>query len=198
MTAAATAAALSREWFGEPATGREVAAVLSLVVAGGLVEGTALGVAQSAGLRDWLPGLPVRRWVVATVVVAGLGWAAASAPSVLAGDDGEEPARLLVLLGAAALGAVLGTVLGAAQATALRAVVQRPRRWVGISVTGWVPAMVVLFVGATTPAQDWSVAAVAATGAVTGLVAGAVLGLVTGRLLPRLEAGGGPADDESR
>jgi hypothetical protein len=34
---------------------------LSLVVAGGLVEGVALGIAQAAGLRRWLPKVVRRR-----------------------------------------------------------------------------------------------------------------------------------------
>jgi hypothetical protein len=46
-----------------------------LLVAGGLVEGGALELAQGAGLRGWL-GSGRRRWVWTTVAVAGVAVAA--------------------------------------------------------------------------------------------------------------------------
>jgi hypothetical protein len=187
MTAAAGAAKASQAIVGEQSTGPETAAALSLVVAGGLVEGVALGTAQASGLARVLPGLDRRRWVLVTVVVAGVGWAAASAPAALrAGDDGTEPRLALVLAGAAALGAGMGAALGAAQALVLRGQVPRPGRWVGANAVAWAPAMAVIFLGATTPSSDWSVTSVLGLGAVTGAAAGTVLGLVTGRFLPSL------------
>jgi hypothetical protein len=50
----------------------------------------------------------------------------------------------------------------------------------------WTPAMVVIFLGATTPSAGWPVAAVVGLGTVTGLAAGAVLGVVSGGFLPSL------------
>ena len=91
MTAAAAAATTSKTFVGEQSTGSQVAVALALVVAGGLVEGLALGVAQSSGLSAWLPRQRRTRWVLATVVVAGLGWAGASAPAVLIGEGGSPP-----------------------------------------------------------------------------------------------------------
>lgn len=67
MTSAATAARV-----GDSVGSRWAA--LGVVVAGGLVEGTALGLAQSSVLAARLPGLGRRAYAVATVVVAGLGW----------------------------------------------------------------------------------------------------------------------------
>ena len=112
-------------------------AALALVVSGGLDEGVALGTAQAFGLRAWLPKPDRRRWVAVTALVAGLGWAAVAAPGVLATGDGREPPAVLVLAGAAALGAGMGAVLGAAQALVLRGRVRRPRRWVGVSTLAW-------------------------------------------------------------
>ncbi len=188
MTAAAGAAKGSHLLLGDAPTGRLAAVALSLVVAGGLVEGVALGVLQAAGLARWVPGLHRRAWVLVTVVVAGLGWAAASAPGVLAGDDGAaSPPLPLVLAGAAALGAVMGSVLGAAQAWLLRARVAHPWQWVGANVLAWAAAMPVIFLGATTPATGWPAWRVVGLGTVTGIAAGAVLGLVTGWFLPTLD-----------
>ncbi|PFG41189.1 hypothetical protein ATJ97_3737 [Georgenia soli] len=118
MTAAATAARVGASLAHGP-TG--AAGAWGVVVLGGLVEGTAIGLAQAAALRPLVRGLRVGRFVAVTVAVAGLGWAAASAPSVLATDDGAAgPPLAVVLGGAAGLGLVMGAVLGTAQAAVLR------------------------------------------------------------------------------
>ena len=194
MTAAATAAKTSQALVGEPTDGREAAIALSLVVGGGLVEGLALGGLQAAGLRRWLPELDRRRWLLVTTAVAGVGWALASVPAVMSapGDDSAPP-WLLVTVGAMALGAVMGSLLGAVQATGLRGHVRHPWRWVTANAAAWAPAMTVIFLGASTPGSDWSGPSVAALGTATGLVAGACLGLVTGWFLPSLD--GSPAQN---
>jgi len=164
-----------------------VAVALSLVVAGGLVEGVALGIAQAAGLRRWLPKVVRRRWVLVTVAVAGVGWAAASAPAALSGDGGGGgPSWPLILACAAVLGAAMGTVLGAAQAAVLRGQLPHRWRWVGANAVAWAAAMPVIFLGATTPGAGWPVWTVVGLGAGTGLTAGAVLGLIGGWFLPSL------------
>jgi hypothetical protein len=155
-------------------------------VAGGLVEGIALGVAQAVGLRGLLVGRARRAWVLVTVLVAGLGWTVASAPASLSPDSGPEPPVALVLSGAMALGAVMGAVLGAAQACVLRGAVAHPWRWVGANATAWAVAMPVIFLGAMAPSAAWSVTAVAVLGAGTGLVGGTVVGAVSGWFLPSL------------
>jgi hypothetical protein len=186
MTAAAGAAKAAQAVTGDPATGAETAVGLSIIVAGGLVEGVALGTAQAAGLGRLVPGLDRRRWVAVTIAVAGVGWAGFSAPAALGGEDGAAPPVPVMLAGAAVLGAGMGAVLGAAQALVLRGRVPNPWRWVGANAVAWVPVMTIIFLGAGTPDSDWSVPAVLGLGAVTGAAAGAVLGLVTGRFLPSL------------
>lgn len=166
----------------------EPGAGLAVVVAGGLVEGTALGVLQARALGDLVDRSRRQAWALVTVLVAGLGWAVGSAPSALdGGSDPTTPPWSLVLAGAAALGLVMGAVLGAAQATTLRGVVPHPWRWVWASAAGWSVAMVVVFAGATSARASWSWPLVVLDGAVTGAVAGAVLGLVTGPWLGALE-----------
>jgi hypothetical protein len=188
MTAAATAAKTSQALVGQPGNGRQVALALSLVIGGGLVEGVALGGLQAAGLGRFLPNLNRRRWLLVTTAVAGVGWAAASAPAAVSGDsDGATPPLLLILGGAIALGAVMGALLGAAQATVLRGQVRHPWRWVGASMAAWAPAMAIIFLGASAPEADWPMSTVIPLGTVTGLLAGAVLGLVSGCLLHTLD-----------
>jgi hypothetical protein len=193
MTAAAAAAKISQALLAEPGTARDRVLALSLVVAGGLVEGVALGACQAAGLGRLLPRLDLRRWLWVTVTVAGLGWAGASAPAVLSGSDtgaGTDPPLVLVIGGAAGLGVTMGALLGAAQARLLRGQVRQPSRWIAANVAAWCPAMSIIFLGATAPESDWSVLRVVSLGTLTGLAAGAVLGLVTGRWIPALD---GPA-----
>jgi hypothetical protein len=187
MTAAAAASLMSHAFTGDARTPGAVLLVVSLAVAGGVVEGAAVGYAQHRGLVQTAPSLDRRRFVALTTLVAGLGWAAASAPAALAGDDNAaQPARLLVLGGAAGLGAVMGSLLGAAQAWPLRGLVARPGRWVGVSAAAWTPTMVIIFAGATTPSAAWPPGLVLGWAAATGLVAGAVLGAVSGALAPLL------------
>ena len=164
---------------------------LAVVVLGGLVEGTALGWLQARALNGVLGPAGRRRWLFSTLLVAGLGWAAASAPAALAGSDaGDQPPLVLVLLGAAALGVVMGAVLGAAQASALRNLVRHPWRWVTGSTLGWTVAMPVIFLGATSVGASWPWWLVVPAGAVTGLMAGSALGVVSGPFLETLD---GPA-----
>ncbi|MEP6479742.1 MAG: hypothetical protein ABJB03_10145, partial [Rhodoglobus sp.] len=183
MTAAA-AAARGADAIGG---GASAGVALLLIVGGGLVEGLAIGVLQSVGLGAWVPGLNRRAWIVTTTLVAGLGWAAASAPAALSspGDDSTPPIYLVVL-GALALGAVMGAVLGLAQAFVLRGVVKHPWRWIGINAVAWAPTMAVIFVGATTPDATWPSLGVILLGTATGFIAGAVLAVVSWPLLPAL------------
>ena len=192
MTAAAVVARLSQSIAGESAGTGERLLALSLVVAGGLVEGVALGSLQAAGLRRLLPRLDGRRWRLVTLLVAGVGWAAASAPAAFStADASASPPLLLTVGGGAALGVLMGAVLGAAQATGLRSLVSRPGRWTAANALGWAPTMSIIMIGAGTPGADWASWQVGALGTVTGLVAGAALGLVTGSFLPAL-GGAGP------
>ncbi|MBA2953708.1 DUF385 domain-containing protein [Nocardioides sp. MAH-18] len=167
--------------------GRPDGIALALVIGGGLVEGTALGGLQATVLGRAFPRLRRLRYAAATVLVAGLGWAAASAPGVLSGGAADTPPLALVLLGAAALGLVMGAVLGAVQALALRGAVRHPGRWVGANAAAWPLAMTLIFAGATTPGAAWSTWSVVLLGVVTGAVAGTGLGLVTGWFLPALD-----------
>jgi hypothetical protein len=187
MTASAAAARLAQDVSDDGASGARWLA-LGIVVAGGLVEGTALGLLQGRVLGRCWPRLSRRRFLLVTVLVAGLGWAAASAPGVLTADDGGGgPATGLMVLAGLGLGLVMGPVLGAAQASALRGAVRHPWRWVAANAAAWPLAMAAIFAGASSAGAGWPTAAVAADGAITGLVAGSLLGLVSGGWLGSLD-----------
>lgn len=178
MTASATAARV--------AGGLPLVAGLGVVVLGGLIEGSALGILQSSWLAHRFPGVSRIGWILTTILIAGVGWAAASAPAALSPDDGVAPSVLLVLAGAAGLGLVMGAVMGVAQGFVLRGAVRHPWRWVSISAISWTPTMIVIFAGATLPDASWPAGLVIPWGALTGLIAGAILGAVSLALLPAL------------
>lgn len=182
MTAAAAAAWTARDL-------DSTLLVWAFVVTGGLVEGVALGAFQAHALRPWLGERSRRAWLTVTVLVAGLGWGVASAPSATAGESRTEPALWLVLLAAAALGLVMGLLLGLAQALVLRRELPRAGRWTWVSALAWTLTMPVIFLGATLPEASWSLPAVLLTGAATGALAGATYGVATALLLPSLEGG---------
>jgi hypothetical protein len=190
MTAAAAAGVTAQHL---DARGWSAVLSVGIVVLGGIVEGVALGGLQARALRN-APGARPRRWFLATVVVAGIGWAAASTPQALSDDSGSgSPPLLLVLAGAAALGAVMGALLGAAQAATFVPSLHHRWRWVGISALAWTPAMAVIFLGASVPGSGWKAPVVIALGPLTGAAAGWVLGRSSGWLIPSL-AGARPHD----
>ena len=178
MTASAIAARAAPSWSSSMG--------LVIVVIGGLVEGLALGILQASWLARRYPGLSRARWVVTTVLVAGVGWAFASAPAALGDGSGSQPPPALILAASAGLGVAMGALMGAAQALAFRGAVRHPWRWVWISTIAWMPTMVVIFVGATLPDASWPTGRVVVLAAITGLAAGAALGVVSLSLMGTL------------
>jgi hypothetical protein len=178
MTASASAARASE---GLPGYG-----ALAVIVAGGLIEGTALGVLQAAWLARRFPGLSRLGWIVTTILIAGLGWALAAAPAALSDPTEAEPDPVFILVMAAGLGLAMGALLGVGQALVLRHHVRHPWRWVSISAAAWTPVMMVIFTGATVPDVSWPTPLVIVLGALTGVVAGGILGLVSIALMPVL------------
>lgn len=189
MTAAAAAARTGDRLVGTPSTAADSTVLISLAVAGGVVEALALGVATAGPLGALAPTLPRRRWVAVTTAVAGLSWAAGTVPSALptAGEaTAAAPPLGLILLAAAAIGLATGALLGAAQALVLRGHVRHPWRWCAASTAAWPLPMAVIFAGAGAPGAGWPVWQVLALAAATGAAAGALLGLVLGRFAPTL------------
>lgn len=182
MTAAAAAAQVTDDW------GLAGIPSLLVIVAGGLVEGAAVGALQAIGLAPWLSGGGRTRWFIVTLVVAGLGWAAATAPSQFSGPDGGgAPSLALVLVGGLALGAAMGALLGLGQALVLRGRVPHPLRWVGVSTLAWAPTMLLIFLGASIPDASWTTGAIILMGTITGVVAGAVFGVASGLFFPAVQ-----------
>lgn len=180
MTTAAAAAHVGQAVLPDPQGAGQVAGAVGLATAGGIVEGVAVGLATGYLVNRLVGQLSVRTWIGVTTAVAGLGWAAGTVPSALSTPDASQPPALVILAGALGMGAVLGGLLGSAQALVLRGRVAHPGRWIGANVLAWSPTMTIIFAGATAPDESWPVVAVLALAVVTGLVAGATLGLILG------------------
>lgn len=196
MAAAATAAGLTLAAVGEPHDLPSAAVTVVGMVAGGVVEGLAVGWLQFLVLRRWLPRLRARAWVGVTVAVAAGGWLLGSLPATLGslaadGDRGGDaaatgPPTWLMPIAGLVVGLLMGAVFGWAQARVLRGHVPRPRRWVLANALGWGAALVVIFTGASLPSGPWPWPLLLALGAVTGVLAGVAIGSVTGLFLPSL------------
>jgi hypothetical protein len=159
------------------------------VLAGTLVEGTAVGTAQWSVLRGPLPGIHWRTWAVATGAGAFLPWFLGMIPSTvlsLGADSGgtgtapDEPRNVVVLGLAFCMGLALGPVLGFPQWLVVRRFVSHGALWMSANAIAWAFGMVVIFVGidpAISSGVDLlSVTILALTLACAGAVVGAIHG----------------------
>lgn len=187
LAAVALAAHLGHVLVPDPVGAGPTAAAIGIATAGGVVEGVAVGLVMGRLLNRTVRALSVTRWTILTAVVAGLGWAGGSLPSVLAGAGrSPEPPLAWVLVSALVAGLGFGALLGWVQSVLLRQRVSHPRRWIAVSVLAWAPTLVIVFAGALTADESWPAPAVVGLAAGTGALSGAVLGLMLGWLTPVL------------
>jgi hypothetical protein len=178
----------------------------ALAVAAGGGEGLALGLMQGMVLKRRLPPLDLRHFVAAMVAIGLVGWAVGMLPATMFAVEDSADASLvpsefdptLTILFAASFGAAGGVLIGMVQVLVLRpAAVGGFAAWILLNGLGWAAAFVVIFLGASAPAEGASFATLLAAGAVTGVAAGGVLGLATlpalSRLMPKSHVGLAPS-----
>ena len=165
---------------------REGVAQLVPLVAAGLVEGAALGAGQAHVLRDAVPGLRVRAFVVATSIAAGVAYAVAMVPAAWHDAVSGLPAPVLVLL-AALGGVVLLASIGTAQWLVLRDVLPRSASWILTTALAWLAGLAV-FLAVATPIwhEGQSVLAAVLVGLVAALLMALTVAAATGAALVRL------------
>ena len=159
----------------QPSMALQVALFVGMSAAGGL-EGVSVGWFQHRVLREVLPGVSRRSWVLATAAGAVIAWVigAAVTMSLPSSVDPSDILWLWLLLGIA-----LGAVLGGAQAVALRGHVPNVDRWIAANAVGWSVGLVVSFAGIGAASEAPTLIAIPlalVTGAVTGIAPGAVTG----------------------
>lgn len=189
---------------GSPSPGLVLLGAVLMVAKGTLIEGAVVGLAQGREVRRVIPDFPVRAWVLATALGAGVAWAlgmvpstamALSQPATTDAPPPDEPPLAVILLLAAGMGLVLGPLLGLPQWRVLRRFVPRAGWWVAANAAAWAGGMAVIFAGIQLipGGATWPVvaAAVGVTCLLAGLSVGAVHGLVMGRLLHGVVGRGG-------
>lgn len=163
---------------------------LGVAALGAVIEGVAVGGLQWRVARDVLPELPLRDWILATSIGAFAAWSLGMLPSTLlssaAAATGSaepvpfEPALWVQLLLAAAMGLVLGPVLGVPQWQVLKRTLPRAGWWVLANANAWALGMPMIFLATSFIAAGdppWLIASYVAAGCLTaGLVVGAVHG----------------------
>ena len=164
------------------------------ITLGALCEGSIVGSLQWWILRHPIPELRWREWATATAVGAGIAWALGMLPSTVMSFASEQApvgngqafalAEWTVLLLAAAMGAMLGAVLGTAQWVALRRYAPRAGWWIAANAVAWAVGMTMVFVGTGfIPESGAMTAGVLATLIVCVTLAGAAVGAIHGLAL---------------
>jgi hypothetical protein len=171
--------------------------ILGLSAVAGLVEGACLGLAQWLVLRRVFPRLPLRHWVLATALGAALAWVIGmSAGSHTPNQPPPAPVLAAIVV---AGGLVVGALLGAAQALALRRHiagvpgVSGVGPWILASAVGWMIGLMFAFVGvALTPEPGTSLYNVGVM-VVCGAAMAIAPAIATGRVLQDLARDHGAA-----
>ena len=158
---------------------------LASLAAAGVIEGTVLGWTQTRVLRDVLPDLSSRRWIVGTAVAASVAWFVGMLPSTFYDTWSTWPVALAVGLGIPLAVVLLGSI-GTAQWFELRRHVPRAGWWIAASALAWAVGLTALGVVAFPlwqPGQG--TALVVAIGLLGGLAMAASMALTTGLALRR-------------
>jgi hypothetical protein len=171
------------------------------IVMGVLLEGLMVGAAQARVVAKHSPA-SASRWVIATMIGAGVAWAVGMVPSTAmallqdssAGPQASaEPSPAIVFALAVGLGLITGPILGFAQWRVLRDATRRAGKWLWANALAWAVGMPIILAGMDlVPWQGSAAARVAAIYLVclaAGAAVGAVHGLVLAHLLRDMGAG---------
>lgn len=94
-----------------------------------------------------------------------------------------EPSLLWILLGAAAMGLLLGALFGLFQWFALRKHSSQAKVWILANSVAWAVGMVWIFLAATLPDASTPIPLIVGMGAAGGILAGLSVGAITGWFL---------------
>ena len=108
---------------------------LLVATAGALLFGGVLGALQWLVIRQRVP-VPRKRWIVASVGPALLGWLFVIMPAVISAQDSGASVSGAYLL-AASQTLALGPLLGLSQASVLRGYIRRWAWWIAANIISW-------------------------------------------------------------
>ena len=143
-------------------------------------------------LRQPLPRLSTRLWVINTALAAALAWFLGMSPSTFHDSWSRWPVPVQLEV-AAGLGLVLLCSIGVAQWLELRRHLPRPGRWVAATAAGWCIGLLAFFMVASPLWHpDQHPALIAVIGALGGLAMAVTMATTTGLALTRLVRQGLP------
>ena len=114
---------------------RNLLGALLVATFGALLFGGVLGSLQWLVVRERVP-VPRRRWVVANVGPALLGWLLVIMPAVIQAQDAHQDVGVAYML-AVSQTLALGPLLGLSQAVVLRAYTPRWAWWIAANLVSW-------------------------------------------------------------
>jgi hypothetical protein len=168
----------------------------AIAVFSGAIEAVIVGLAQWWAMHPWFPAISRLRWWLGTLGGALTAYVLGYLPSTLmdlsqAAAPAQqapmaEPPQWLVLLLAAALGAVAGAILSFAQWLAMRRVVQGSKIWIPANMLAWAAGMPLIFLGIDLAQRFQPLWQVLSIMAIVLLVTGAMVGAIHGAFLLRL------------
>jgi hypothetical protein len=161
-------------------------ALVAGLTAAGVLEGLALGVAQSRVLRRFAPTVDRRAWIRATAAAAGFAWLVGMGGGAVMGSEAvSRPVALVALVPAWCAGLL---EMGALQWRVLRRVVPRSVRWVWVNAAAWLVGVMIPVTALSAVPNSWPVAVHALVGVAAALAMGATVGGITGGTLEHLLA----------
>ncbi len=160
-----------------------------LLIATGAFEGVCVGTLQWAVLKQRLPAIRLRAWVLPTLIGALVAWTLGMLPSTImnlaeasspTGAPVAEPSTVVVYLLAVVMGLGLGAVLGVPQWMTLKQHVPQAGLWILANALAWAVGMPIIFIGIdmiVAMGTSVIVVAVLRTLILTGLAVGSIHGL---------------------
>jgi hypothetical protein len=136
LTAVAVLSWISADVLHLSLTNRSAVVALLVATAGALLFGGVLGALQWLVIRQRV-AVPRKRWIVANVGPALLGWLFVIMPAVIGAQDSGASVSGAYML-AASQTLALGPLLGLSQASVLRKYTRRWAWWIAANIISWV------------------------------------------------------------
>lgn len=156
-------------------------ALYAVAIVAGFGEGAVLAWFQFRVLRQILPQVDGRRWMLATAVAASVAWMLGYLAPTL--DDLFEISPAMQIAIWIPAGVLILLSIGTAQAWVLRNNVKRPQRWIVANALGWLLGLPWTFVLPAMVPENSVMAVWIATFVLAGILMGLTVGIVTGHVL---------------
>ena len=191
---AAGIAFLHFRFLGEPQTiGQRILIIIVMMLAG-IIEGLVTGSFQWSVLKKRFINIKAKNWLIFTALGAATAWLLGMISSVFFAPEPSasslatiELSNVQIALLAAISGVVLGALFGGFQWVELRKHTPNAGRWVLANSLGWAVGLVIIYLGASMPSVDTSLAVIILIATISGLLGGLSVGAITGLFLIKLK-----------